>query len=119
MTPTQVSQDINEPDKLSVRFKVSDIFMDQEDFTTLELDDQMEISFPIPPQVPVEQYAISARVEAVTESSAGTLSILTIGLSLCLGYGLKFVWKSVNTIQFIVFIAVWQIPLNLRAQKFI
>ena len=49
MSPDQVSQDINEPDELSVKFKVSDIFMDQEDFTTLELDGDMEILFPIPP----------------------------------------------------------------------
>ena len=98
MSPDKVSQDINEPDELSVKFKVSDIFMDREDFTTLELDGNMEILFPIPPQVPIEQFEISERVEAVTESSASTLSILTLSLSLFLGYGLKYIWKSVNTI---------------------
>ena len=58
VSPTEVSQNIQEPDKLQVEFKISDIFMDQEDFTILDLDDNVQFSFPIPPQVPVEQYAI-------------------------------------------------------------
>ena len=116
-TPEYVSQDIVVPDTLKINFKMSKIFIDAEDFQRLGED--LNLEFQIPKQVPAAEYEIANALAEVAESSTSTFSLVTLLVCFALGYGLKFLWNSVNIIQFMIFMVLWSFSLPLIAMKFI
>ena len=66
-----------------------------------------------------EEYEDAVFVGEITEAVTGFFSILFFLLCLLLGYGLKFIWKSVNIIQFMIFTVLWNVNLPLMANKFL
>ena len=67
----------------------------------------------------VDDYEQAESVGQASENTTKTFTLVSFLITLMLGYGLKFIWNSVNILQFVVFISLWKVNLPLMAQKFI
>ena len=73
------------------------------------LDAELELSTIVVPQMsPAKQEAIEVLKQALADS-IGALSIGNLVMNIVLGMGMKYLWKMVNLLQFVVFMTAWQI----------
>ena len=94
--PQIISQNAVNPDTLTLSFNIGSIFIDSADFQRLE--ENLTISFPLVPQFTLEEFeVIEANAETACEVGK-TFSLLTFGICLCLGYGLKHLWNTINVL---------------------
>ena len=91
--------------------------MDENDFDQLDLQFELDIS--ITPQRTKEEEAELQVFAKSIESSMEAFSIGNLILSLALAFGLKYLWKMVNLLQFIVYMRIWLNNVPVKADIFI
>ena len=107
----------SDPEKLILEFYNGKIFMDENDFDQLDLLFELDIS--ITPQRTKEEEAELVTFAESIESSMEAFSIGNLILSLTLAFGLKYLWKMVSLLQFVVYMRIWLTNVPVKADIFI
>ena len=107
----------SDPEKIILEFYNGEIFMDKNDFDQLDL--QFELNISITPQRTKEEEAELVTFAESIESSMEAFSIGNLILSLTLAFGLKYLWKMVSLLQFVVYMRIWLTNVPVKADIFI
>ena len=81
---------------MHIKFALGHIFIDETDFQ--RLDQNLTLSMPLIPQYTIDDYEAAQALADAACSGAKTFSILTFVVCLCLGYGLKYLWNTINVL---------------------
>ena len=74
---------------------------------------------PLIPQYTQDEFEAAKTIADSACNSAKTFSIVTFLICLCLGYGLKYLWGTINVLQFIIFMIQWLITIPDNAKVFL
>ena len=70
---------------------------------------------PIIPQYSIQEFEAKAAIAETACNGAKTFSWVTFIITMCLGYGVKYLWKSINVLQFLIFMITWTINIPSNA----
>lgn len=115
--PKVLATSPSDPEKIILEFYNGEIFMDKNDFDQLDL--QFELNISITPQRTKEEEAELVTFAESIESSMEAFSIGNLILSLTLAFGLKYLWKMVSLLQFVVYMRIWLTNVPVKADIFI